>query len=141
MRGSRSRQTASRCLHWTADTIQPLTPDQIAAIQDKDIDFSDIPELDDNFWQEAEVKFPDLAEQVTLRVKGSVLAYFDQASGKGYQTRINQVLESYVRRKESQLSPAIKILKLTSKLRGGYQTRINREFSKATCRRAWSRTR
>ena len=89
---------------------KPLTPDQIAAIQDKDIDFSDIPELDDNFWQEAEVKFPDLTEQVTLRVKGSVFAYF-QASGKGYQTRINQVLESYVRRKESQLSPAIKILK------------------------------
>ena len=89
---------------------KPLTLDQIAAIQDKDIDFSDIPELDDNFWQEAEVKFPDLTEQVTLRVKGSVLAYF-KASGKGYQTRINQVLESYVRRKESQLSPAIKILK------------------------------
>ena len=29
-------------------------------------------------------------------MKRSVLAYF-KASGKGYQTRINQVLESYVR--------------------------------------------
>ena len=77
----------------------PLTPEQIAAVKDEEIDFSDIPELDEDFWREAELKLPDRTEQVTLRVKGSVLAYF-KASGKGYQTRINQVLESYVRRKE-----------------------------------------
>ena len=85
---------------------KPLTLEQIAAIKDEDIDFSDIPELDEEFWREAEVKLPDRTEQVTLRVKGSVLAYF-KASGKGYQTRINQVLESYVRRKENlEQSPA-----------------------------------
>ena len=39
---------------------------------------------------------PDRTEQVTIRVKRSVLAYF-KAPGKGYQTRMNQVLESYVR--------------------------------------------
>lgn len=94
---------------------KPLTPDQIAAIQDKDIDLSDIPELDDDFWQEAEVKFPDLTEQVTLRMKGSVLAHF-KASGKGYQTRINQVLESYVQeskrraRRQPQQDPAVKAI-------------------------------
>ena len=38
-------------------------------------------------------------------MKGSVLAYF-KASGKGYQTRINQVLESYVRRRQSQTGTA-----------------------------------
>ena len=87
---------------------KPLTLEQIAAMKDEDIDFSDIPELDEEFWREAEVKLPDRTEQVTLRVKGSVLAYF-KASGKGYQTRINQVLESYVRRKESlEQSPALK---------------------------------
>ncbi len=94
---------------------KPLTPDQIAAIQDKDIDLSDIPELDDDFWQEAEVKFPDLTEQVTLRVKGSVLAHF-KASGKGYQTRINQVLEGYVQeskrraRRQARQDPAVKAI-------------------------------
>ena len=31
-----------------------------------------------------------------MRVKRSVLAYF-KAPGKGYQTRMNRVLESYVR--------------------------------------------
>jgi len=75
---------------------RPLTLDQLAAVQDEHIDFSDIPELDENFWKRAELIEPDRTEQVTLRVKRSVLAYF-KASGKGYQTRINQVLESYVR--------------------------------------------
>ena len=75
---------------------KPLTPRQIAATKDEDIDFSDIPELDETFWQQAELIEPDLTEQITLRVKHSMLAYF-KAPGKGYQMRINQVLESYVR--------------------------------------------
>ena len=75
---------------------KPLTPRQIAAARDQDIDFSDIPELDDDFWRNAELVEPDRTEQVTLRVKRSVLAYF-RAPGKGYQSRMNRVLESYVR--------------------------------------------
>ena len=75
---------------------KPLTPQQIATTKDEDTDFSEIPELDETFWQQAKVVEPDLTEQITLRVKRSVLAYF-KAPGKGYQTRINQVLESYVR--------------------------------------------
>ncbi len=75
---------------------KPLTPRQIASMKDENIDFSDISELDETFWQQAELIEPDLTEQITLRVKRSVLAYF-KAPGKGYQTWINQVLESYVR--------------------------------------------
>ena len=75
---------------------KPLTPGQIEAVEDKNIDFSDIPELDKTFWQRAELVEPDLTQQITLRVKRSVLAYF-KAPGKGYQTRMNRVLESYVR--------------------------------------------
>ena len=80
---------------------KPLTLEQIAAVQDEDIDFSDVPELDEDFWRDAKIVEPDRTEQITLRVKGSVLAYF-KASGKGYQTRINRVLESYVQRAQSQ---------------------------------------
>ena len=75
---------------------KPLTPRQIAAVKDQDVDFSEIPELDDDFWRNAELVEPDRTEQITLRVKRSVLAYF-RASGKGYQSRMNRVLESYVR--------------------------------------------
>ncbi|MEM6612544.1 MAG: BrnA antitoxin family protein [Cyanobacteria bacterium P01_C01_bin.72] len=38
---------------------------------------------------------PDTTQPVTLRVKQSVLEY-SKTGGKGYQTRINAVLESYV---------------------------------------------
>ena len=76
-----------------------LTPAEIAATKDESIDFSDIAELDEAFWQRAKLVEPDLTEQITLRVKRSVLAYF-KASGKGYQTRINRVLESYVRARD-----------------------------------------
>ena len=82
---------------------KPLTLEQIATVQDEDIDFSDIPELNEGFWQDAKLVEPDRTEQITLRLKGSVLAYF-KASGKGYQTRINRVLESYVQRAQSQAS-------------------------------------
>ncbi len=74
---------------------RPLTTGQIAAAQDKSIDFGDIRELDETFWREAELVEPDHTEQITMRVKRSVLEYF-RASGKGYQTRMNRVLESYV---------------------------------------------
>ena len=41
---------------------KPVTPEQIAEIEDEDIDFSDIPELDESFWAEAELVMPDLVE-------------------------------------------------------------------------------
>ena len=75
---------------------KPLTSKQIAARREGDIDFSDIPELDETFWRNAELVEPDTTEQITMRVKRSVLDYF-RAPGKGYQTRINRVVESYVR--------------------------------------------
>ena len=80
---------------------RPLAPAEIAAVKDEDIDFGDVPELDEAFWRQAELVEPDLTEQITLRVKRSVLAHF-RAPGKGYQTRMNRVLESYVKaRRES----------------------------------------
>ena len=73
-----------------------MEPTEIVAVEDAAIDFDDIPELDEGFWREAELVEPDRTEQITLRVKRSVLDHF-RAPGKGYQTRINRVLESYVR--------------------------------------------
>lgn len=78
---------------------KPLTLDELANVDEKDIDYSDIPELGDDFWSKARIVAPDRTKHVTLRVKESVLAYF-KAGGKGYQTRINAVLESYVRAQE-----------------------------------------
>ncbi len=74
----------------------PLEPEQIRAVKDESLDFSDIPELDENFWREAKLVEPDRTEQISLRVRRSVLQWFKRP-GRGYQTRINRVLETYVK--------------------------------------------
>ena len=74
-----------------------LTNEELANLKDEDIDFSDIPELDETFWKNAEVvETFGSTTPVTLRVKTSVLEAF-KADGKGYQTRMNAVLEAYVK--------------------------------------------
>lgn len=74
----------------------PLSPEKLAAMPDSDIDYSDIPELDETFWKNATLIEPEGTQQVTLRVKKSVLEAY-KSTGKGYQTRMNAVLESYAR--------------------------------------------
>lgn len=71
-----------------------LTLEQLAALPDDEIDYSDIPELDKTFWQNATYVEPEGTQQITLRVKKSVVEAY-KATGKGYQTRMNSVLESY----------------------------------------------
>ena len=73
----------------------PLEPGKIPALKDEDLDLSEIPELDETFWQEASLVEPDRTEQISLRIRRSVLQWFKRP-GKGYQTRINRVLETYV---------------------------------------------
>lgn len=73
-----------------------LSLEELANLDDDAIDTSDIPELDENFWQNAVIVEPEGTEQITLRVKKSVLQVF-RSTGKGYQTRMNAVLESYAR--------------------------------------------
>jgi uncharacterized protein (DUF4415 family) len=73
---------------------------EIESIRDEDIDYSDIPETDAAFWAKAELVEPDRTRPVTLRIKKSVLRYFQAGGKRGYQSRINTVLESYVRAKK-----------------------------------------
>lgn len=81
-------------------TISPKRVKEIEAIRDEDIDFSDIPEITAEWMANAELVNPDRTEPVTLRVKKSVLDHFKAGGTKGYQTRMNAVLESYVRAME-----------------------------------------
>ena len=69
---------------------------KLDALTDETIDYSDIPELDEAFWETATIIKKDTTEPVTLRVKQSVLEYFKGDNKKGYQSRMNRVLETYV---------------------------------------------
>ena len=63
-------------------------------IDDNDIDYTDIPELDESFWANAIIEYPERKKPVTLRLDADVLEWF-KSTGKGYQTRINAVLRSF----------------------------------------------
>ncbi len=64
-------------------------------MSDQDIDYSDIPELDDSFLSNMTVELPKPKERISLRLDPEVLDWFKK-DGPGYQTRINAVLKSYV---------------------------------------------
>ncbi len=72
---------------------------RLSKMKDKDIDTSDIPELDDAFFQNAELHVP-AKQPVTLRLDADVLAWFKEG-GTGYQTRINQLLRRYMESQQS----------------------------------------
>jgi len=67
--------------------------EQLAAMPDSSIDFSDIPPLTEKFWKNA-IRNPwyrPRKQQVTLRIDADVLAWL-RHGGKGYQSRLNSVL-------------------------------------------------
>jgi len=68
--------------------------ERISSMPDKDIDTSDIPELDDAFFEQAEIRVPG-KQPVTIRLDEDVITWF-KSQGKGYQTRINQLLRRYM---------------------------------------------
>ncbi len=61
---------------------------------DEEIDYSDIPPLDDSFFKTAHVVTPPGKKQLTLRLDTDVLAWL-KSQGKGYQSRINAILRAY----------------------------------------------
>lgn len=69
---------------------------KLAALPEDKIDTSEVPELDEDFFREAIVRLPEAKQLVSLRLDRDVLDWFRQ-QGKGYQTRINAVLQAYVR--------------------------------------------
>lgn len=72
-----------------------LTIAELAAMKDEDIDYSDIPEASENFWKQAQVRWPDQPKTpLNMRLDADVVAWF-RSQGKGYQTRINAVLRSF----------------------------------------------
>jgi uncharacterized protein (DUF4415 family) len=62
-------------------------------MKDADIDYSDIPALDKTFLTKANVAWPPVKRQFTIRLDADVLEWL-KADGRGYQTRINHILRA-----------------------------------------------
>jgi uncharacterized protein (DUF4415 family) len=76
-------------------TISPQRIEELNNIPDSAIDTSEIPELDENFWDHAKIISPMNKQAISLRVDSDVLDWFKNR-GKGYQSLMNSVLKSYV---------------------------------------------
>ncbi|TRL43478.1 BrnA antitoxin family protein [Rhizobium straminoryzae] len=76
-------------------SISPNRVRTLAERSDDTIDYSDIPQLDDRFFEAAELVQLMGKAQVTMRIDSDVLDWF-RAQGKGYQTRMNAVLKAYM---------------------------------------------
>ncbi len=79
--------------------LPPLTDAQrtelaaLAALPDSEIDYSDAPQLPDDFGRSAVVGrfYKPTKTSTTVRIDSDVLAWL-KAPGKGYQSRINAIL-------------------------------------------------
>ncbi|BCG81185.1 BrnA antitoxin family protein [Mesorhizobium sp. 113-3-3] len=88
----------------------PLTEAQkaeIAALKarpEDDVDTSDIPELTEDFWQNAvrNPYFRPIKQQLTLRLDSDLVAWFKGRTpdGRGYQSAINKALREYVTKQD-----------------------------------------
>ncbi len=67
---------------------------RVRAMKDREIDFSDSPPLDKEFFKKA-VLWPGTKKQITLRLDPDIIEFFKK-QGRGYQSTINAVLRKYV---------------------------------------------
>jgi len=68
---------------------------RLRRMKDADIDFSDIPPVDRSVFQKMVIRMPEKKSALSIRLDPGVVAWF-RKQGRGYQTRINAVLRSYV---------------------------------------------
>ena len=75
---------------------RPLSAGELAERPDTEIDTSDIPELDEAFWNKAQLQAPRAKSAVSIRLPDDVIEHFRSRYPKGYTSRMAAVLASYV---------------------------------------------
>ena len=78
------------------DQFDALTDEEIRAGIKAD---PDAHPTNEDFWKTAKVVMPHAKETITIRLDPDVLEWF-RKKGRGYQTRINAVLRSYIRARQ-----------------------------------------
>jgi uncharacterized protein (DUF4415 family) len=89
----------TKMVSYTTETLPALTKKQrtrlkaLATRPDREIDTSDIPEMTEEQWKNAQRGhfYRPRKRQITARVDADVLDWLKQ-QGKGYQSRINAIL-------------------------------------------------
>lgn len=80
------------------ERVKAMTEEEIESGARSDPDAQPV---DAEFWKHAKIITPTPKKSIHLRVDPAVLTWFKK-QGKGYQTRMNAVLRSYVEAKSAQ---------------------------------------
>lgn len=75
--------------------LPQLTAEEAALLDAAPIDYRDIPEIPEGFWDRNRPTNIENKASITLRLDRDVLDFF-RSSGRRYQTRINAVLRAFV---------------------------------------------
>jgi hypothetical protein len=77
----------------------PISPNrlkELQAIPDTEIDTSDIPELDEHFWEKALMVKPDGQKAVLVNLDQDILDWFKNQK-KDHQYLINAAIRAYIK--------------------------------------------
>lgn len=72
--------------------VDAMTDEDIERAMRDDPDWKDFMDID---WSKATMVIPDKKKAISIRLDPDIIDFF-QATGKGYQTRINAVLRHFV---------------------------------------------
>lgn len=98
------KEQEGKIVRYTSDQLKDIKDetdwDRVNAMTDEDIekamaDDPDAAPLLDEEWFSKATYVPKTKEAVTIRLDHDILEFF-RKQGKGYQTRINHVLKTYV---------------------------------------------
>ncbi len=91
MRKKRTSTSSKGKTDWRR--VEALTDERIRRGIEED---PDAHPTDADFWNKAKLVMPQVKEIMTIRLDADVLEWF-RKQGRGYQTRINAILRSYMR--------------------------------------------
>lgn len=90
MRKKRTSTLSKRKTDWRR--FDALTDERVRRGIEED---PDARPTDEEFWKKATIVMPPVKETMTIRLDADLLEWF-RRQGKGYQTRINAILRSYM---------------------------------------------
>jgi uncharacterized protein (DUF4415 family) len=70
---------------------------KLLALQDKDIDTSEIPEITAEWIKQVKIISPTTKTLKSVRIDSNVLSFIQKKQGKGYQTLINSILTEWAK--------------------------------------------
>jgi uncharacterized protein (DUF4415 family) len=82
-------------------TISKQRLNEIRAIKDEDIDYSDIPELNNDWFENATLVMPE-TKPISIKVDNDIVEWY-RSQNRNYQAMINAILRAYMNKQKTRV--------------------------------------